>query len=47
VALGSEPVRIDGEIAGPRHERRLRLQRRALDRLRLRSRCGSGRRPPG
>ena len=35
VALGNEPVRIDGEIAGQRDHRRLRLHGRALDRLRL------------
>ncbi len=35
VALGNEPVRIDGEIARPRDHRRIRLQGRAVDRLRL------------
>ena len=35
VALGSEPVRVDGEIGRPRDERRLRLHGRALDRVRL------------
>ena len=33
VALGSEPVRVDGELVRPRHERRLRLHRRTLDRV--------------
>ena len=35
VALGSEPVRVGGRARGPRHERRLRLHGRALDRVRL------------
>ena len=35
VALGNEPVRVDGEIARPRDHRRLRLHRGPLDRLRL------------
>ena len=35
VALGNEPVRCAGEVVRPGDERRLRLQRRALDRLRL------------
>ena len=35
VALGNEPVRVGGEIARPRHHRRLRLHGRALDRLRV------------
>ncbi len=35
VALGSEPVRVGGELGRPRHERRLRLHRRALDRVRV------------
>ena len=35
VALGSEPVRLDGARRRARHERRLRLLGRALDRLRL------------
>ena len=34
-ALGNEPVRIDGAIVGRVTQRRLRLRRRALDRLRL------------
>ena len=35
MALGNEPVRVDGEIAGPGHHGRLRLHGRALDRVRL------------
>ena len=35
VALGSEPVRVDGAARGPGHERRLRLHGRALDRVRV------------
>ena len=44
VALGNEPVRIGGEIRGPRHDRRLRLHGRALDRLRLPPARGRARR---
>ena len=35
VALGNEPVRVDGRGSGARHDGRLRLHDRALDRLRL------------
>ena len=35
VALGNEPVRVDGDDRRPGDERRLRVRRRALDRLRL------------
>ena len=35
VALGGEPVRMGGDVVGPRHQRRLRLQRGAEPRLRL------------
>ena len=42
IALGSEPVRVDGSVGRPRDERRLRLHGRALDRLRVPAR-GRGR----
>ncbi len=35
VCLGNEPVRVEGEIVGRVTSRRLRLRRRAVDRLRL------------
>ena len=35
VALGNEPVRVDGAARRARHQRRLRLHRRVLDRLRV------------
>ena len=41
VALGSEPVRVERRARRPRHERRLRLHRRALDRVRVRARPSS------
>ena len=51
VALGSEPVRVDGDDRRPGHERRLRLHGRALDRLRVRPhgarRAGDARRGRG
>ena len=44
VALGNEPVRVGGEVVGPRHERRIRLHGGALDRVRVPAR---GARQPG
>ena len=44
VALGNEPVRVGRGDRRARHQRRLRLHRRALDRLRVRARRGRARR---